>query len=145
MVSITLLVLMSFVKKKKWIIREFTAPYSPQHNGIAERKNRTLKDMMNAMMLNSGMLDNIWGEAILTAYYLLNKIPHKKLDKTPYEMWKGYPPNLNYLKMWGCLAKIGLPDFKRTNIGPKTINAIFIGYAQDSATYRFMSLNDKLY
>ena len=41
---------------------------------------------MNAMMINSGVPINIWGEAILTACYLLNKIPHKKLDKTPYKM-----------------------------------------------------------
>ena len=44
--------------------------------------------------------------------------------------------------MWGCLAKVVLPSIKRTNIGPKTFDAVFIGYAQNSAAYRFMSLND---
>lgn len=44
--------------------------------------------------------------------------------------------------MWGCLAKVALPSHKRSNIGPKTFDAIFIGYAQNSAAYRFMSLSD---
>ena len=51
----------------------------PQQNGIAERKNMTLKDMMNAKILSSGMLDDIWGEAILSACHVLNRVPHKEL------------------------------------------------------------------
>ncbi|GJT45275.1 retrovirus-related pol polyprotein from transposon TNT 1-94 [Tanacetum coccineum] len=61
-------------------IHEFTAPYSPQQNGIAERKNRTLKEMVNAMLISSGLSQDMWGEAILTATYLLNKIPHERQD-----------------------------------------------------------------
>ena len=80
------------------------------------------------------------GEAVLTACYILNRVPHKKLDKSPYEMWKGFAPNLNYLKVWGCLAKVGLPDVKKPTIGPKTIDTLFIGYAQNSAAYRFIVL-----
>ncbi|KAA0055836.1 ty1-copia retrotransposon protein [Cucumis melo var. makuwa] len=125
------------------IIYEFTAPYSPQQNGIAERKNRTLKEMMNAMLLSSGLSDNMWGEAVLSACFILNRIPHKRLDKTPYELWKGHAPNLSYLKVWGCLAKVPLPALKKTTVGPKTFDCIFIGYAQNSAAYRFMCLNDK--
>lgn len=45
-----------------------TSPYSPQSNGVAERKNRALLDMMNAMLLSTELPDNLWGEAILTAY-----------------------------------------------------------------------------
>jgi transposase InsO family protein len=83
------------------IIHECTAPYSPQQNGIAERKNRTLKEMMNAMLISSGMDQDMWGEAILTANYLLNKIPRKEKEKTPYELWFGVKPSYKYLKVWG--------------------------------------------
>ena len=111
------------------IVHETTAPYSPEQNGIAERKNRTLKNMMNSMLISSGLPDNMWGEAFLSACHVLNRVPHKKLDKTPYEIWKGRTPNLKYLKVWGCLAKVGIPNFKRDKIGPKTVDSIFIGYA----------------
>ncbi|TYK06658.1 ty1-copia retrotransposon protein [Cucumis melo var. makuwa] len=118
------------------IIHEFTAPYSPQQNGIAERKNRTLKEMMNAMLLSFSLSDNMWGEAVLSACFFLNRIPHKRLDKTPYELWKGHAPNLSYLKVWGCLAKVPFPALKKSTIGSKTFDCIFIGYAQNSAAYR---------
>ena len=77
--------LTSFYEKND-IIHKTSAPYIPQQNGIAERKNRTLNDMMNAMLVSSGLPDNIWGEPILTACFILNRVPHKKLDQTPYEL-----------------------------------------------------------
>ncbi|KAE8666786.1 hypothetical protein F3Y22_tig00112491pilonHSYRG00280 [Hibiscus syriacus] len=128
--------------EKNDIIHETSAPYFPQQNGIAERKNRTLKEMMNSLLISSGLSDNMWGEAILSVTHILNGVPHKKLDSTPYELWKGYAPNLQYLKVWGCLAKVGLPDFKKSTIGPKTVDAVFIGYATNSAAYIFMLLQD---
>ncbi|KAA0049713.1 ty1-copia retrotransposon protein [Cucumis melo var. makuwa] len=79
----------------------------------AKRKNRTLKEMMNAMLLSSGLSDNMWGEAVLFACFVLNRVPHKRLDKTPYELWKGHAPNLSYFKVWGCLAKVPFPTLKK--------------------------------
>ncbi|KAK9052683.1 hypothetical protein SSX86_029313 [Deinandra increscens subsp. villosa] len=120
------------------IIHECTAPYSPQQNGIAERKNRTLKEMMNAMLISSGLSEDMWGEAILSANYLLNKIPLKNKDVTPYELWMGREPSYKYLRVWGCLAKVVVPPPKAQKIGPKIVDCVFIGYAQHSSAYRFL-------
>ena len=64
--------------EKEGIIHEVTPPYSPESNGVAERKNRTLKKIMNAMLVSSSIPDNLWGEAFLIACFLHNRIPHKK-------------------------------------------------------------------
>ena len=78
------------------------------------------------------------GEGYCDCLFLINRGTHKKLDLTPYELWKGYAPNLYYLKVWGCLAKVTLPSHKRSNIDPNMLDVVFVGYAQKSATYRFM-------
>ena len=69
--------------------------------------------------------------------YILNKLPQKKLDKTPNELWKGRTPSYQFLKVWGCLAKVAVPILKKVKIGPKTVNCVFIGYAYNSSAYRF--------
>jgi len=128
--------------EKNGIIHKTSTPYTPQQNSVAEQKNHTLKDMMNDMLVSSGLSNNMWGKTILTACFILNRVPHKKSNLTPYELWKGHAPTLNYLKLLGCLAKVALPSHKRSNIGPMTFYAIFIGYAQNNPAYRFMSLSD---
>ena len=81
------------------IIHQTTASHTPQQNGIAERKNRTLKEMVNSMLVSSGAPQNLWGEALLTANYILNRVSHKKLGLIPFELWHGRTPSYNYLKM----------------------------------------------
>ena len=87
--------------------------------------------MMNAMLLSSGLPQNLWGEAILSANYVFNRILHKKTNSTLYELWKGRPPSYKYLKVWRCLAKVEVlvPIPKKTKIGQKTMDCVFIGYA----------------
>ena len=75
---------------------------------------------------------------MLSSNYILNRLPHKKLDKTSYELWKGRSPSYKYLKVWGCLTKVMVPIPKKIKIGPKTIDCIFIGYAINSSAYRFL-------
>ena len=69
-------------------------------------------------------------------------MPHKKIDRTPYETWKGHAPNIKSLKVWGCLVKVGVPDPQKIKIGPMTVNSIFIGYARNSMAYRFILIHD---
>lgn len=127
------------------IIHQTTAPYTPQQNGVAERKNRTLKEMVNSMLSYSGLSEGFWGEAMLTACYLLNRIPGKSNKKTPYELWHKRAPNLNFIKVWGCRAVVRLTEPKRKTLGERGIDCIFIGYAENSYAYRFYVLESNEY
>jgi transposase InsO family protein len=120
------------------IIHERTPPNSPQSNGIAERKNRTLTDLVNAMLDVSGLSKEWWGEAILTSCHVLNRVPTKNKEITPYEEWEKKRPTLSYLRTWGCLAKVNLPITKKRKLGPKTVDCVFLGYAAHSIAYRFL-------
>lgn len=126
------------------IVHEVTAPYSPQSNGIAERKNRTLSDMINALLESSGLPKYMWGEALNTACHILNKVPQKHKEDSPFELWCGRKPSLKYLKVWGCLAKVLIPEHKRKKLGPKTVDAIFIGYVINSYAYRFLVIKSEI-
>ena len=120
------------------IIHERTPPYSPQSNGIAERKNRTLTDLVNAMLDTAGLSNEWWGEAILTACHVLNRVPTKNKEVTPFEEWEKKRLTLSYLRTWGCLAKVNVPIVKKRKLGPKTIDCVFLGYALHSVGYRFL-------
>ncbi|GKC29794.1 zinc finger, CCHC-type containing protein [Tanacetum coccineum] len=122
------------------IIHETTAPYTPQQNGISEKKNRVLKEMVNSMLSYSGLSQGFWGEAMLTACYLLNRVPNKRNMITPYELWTKKKSNLNYLRVWGCRAVVRLPDPKLTTLGERGIECIFVGYAEHSKDFRFSSV-----
>ena len=78
------------------------------------------------------------GRSIATANTILNRIPHKKTSKSPYELWKGKLPSYKKLKVWGCLAKVQVPLPKWTKLIRKTIDGVFIRYASNSSTYLFL-------
>ncbi|GJT71732.1 retrotransposon protein, putative, ty1-copia subclass [Tanacetum coccineum] len=70
---------------------KLTPPRTPQLNGVAERRNRTLLDMVRSMMCRATLPISFWGYALETAAHILNLVPTKKVSKTPFEMWKGKP------------------------------------------------------
>nr|GEZ01815.1 zinc finger, CCHC-type [Tanacetum cinerariifolium] len=119
------------------IIHETISPYTPQQKGVAERKNRALKEMVNSMLSYSGLSEGFWGEAMLTACYLLNRVPNKRNKPTPFELWYKKRPNLAFLRVWGCRAVVRLPDPKQKSLGEKGIDCIFVGYADHSKACRF--------
>uniref|UniRef100_A0ACD5Z493 Uncharacterized protein n=1 Tax=Avena sativa TaxID=4498 RepID=A0ACD5Z493_AVESA len=123
--------------KEHGIVHQYTLAYTPQQNGVAERRNRTLMDMVRSMMAYSDLPLSFWGEALHTAVYLLNNSPSKAINATPYELWKGRKPSLRNLAVWGCNAQIRAPSQLRTKLQPKSTPGIFIGYSQGSNGYRF--------
>ena len=80
----------------------------PQQNGVANRLNHTLMDMVRGMLSYSILPVELWMEALKTAAHILNRVPSKSVPKTHYELWFGNKPMLNYLRVWGCPAEAKL-------------------------------------
>ncbi|GKF02976.1 retrotransposon protein, putative, ty1-copia subclass [Tanacetum coccineum] len=81
------------------IISQLTPPYTPQHKGMSERRNRTLLDMVQSMMNLTTLPKSFWGYALESAVCILNMVPTKKFKRTPYEIWHGKAPKLSYLRV----------------------------------------------
>ncbi|GJW85464.1 zinc finger, CCHC-type containing protein, partial [Tanacetum coccineum] len=95
-------------------------PYTPQQNDVAERKNKVLQDMINAIIIA------------------------KKLKVSPFEIWKGRKPNISYFRVWGCFAyyKVPLPNTSR--LGTRCLESVFMRYAKDSKSYHCLDLDSNV-
>ena len=92
--------------KEEGIASQLTAPGTPQQNGVSERRNRTLMEMVRSMMSYSSLPLSFWGYALETAAYVLNQVPSKTVPRTPYERWTGRKVNLGRIRIWGCPAHV---------------------------------------
>ncbi|GJU63091.1 retrotransposon protein, putative, ty1-copia subclass [Tanacetum coccineum] len=120
------------------IIAHHTPPYTPQQNGVSESRNKTLLDMVRSMMSQTTLPKSFWDYAIETAARILNMVPTKKVEKTPYEVWHGQAPKLSYLKVWGCEALVKRDTLtKPDKLEPRSIKCIFIGYPKEIMRYSF--------
>ena len=118
------------------ISQEFSAPSTPQQNGVVERKNKVIQEMARAMLHNKNVARNFWGEAINTACHTVNRVYFRPgTKKTPYELWKGRKPNVKYFKIFGSTCFI----FKdRENVGKfdfRSDEGIFLRYFSTSKAY----------
>ncbi|KAI3744714.1 hypothetical protein L1987_57805 [Smallanthus sonchifolius] len=96
---------MEFFCLKKGIHHEFSAPYTPQQNGVAERKNKTLIETARMMLLDAKLLITFWAEAVNTSCHFLNRVlVVKRYYETCYELINNRPPNLDYLVPFGYVA-----------------------------------------
>ena len=80
------------------------------------------------------------GRGIAYSMSCAHRVPPKKIKVSPYELWKGKKPNLDYIKVWGCLAFYRMVE-KRTKLGPRAMKSVFIGYAENSKAYRLLNLS----
>ncbi|RVX01687.1 Retrovirus-related Pol polyprotein from transposon RE1 [Vitis vinifera] len=128
------------------IDHQLTAPYTPQQNGVVERKNRTIMEMTRCLLHEKELPKSFWAEAANTAVFLLNRLPTKALQKqTPFEAWFGYKPMLMNLKTFGCLCFSYVPQVKRDKLDKKSEPGIFIGYSSTSKAYRiYLPQNNKI-
>ncbi|GJT33597.1 zinc finger, CCHC-type containing protein [Tanacetum coccineum] len=123
--------------KENGIARQLTAPYSPQQNGVVERRNRTIMSTTRCMMKATNMPQNFWAEAVRHAIYILNSVPTKALeDITPYEAIKQKKPNLEKLKVFGSIAYAKVPSQHLTKLDDRSTKMVYLGNEQGSKAYR---------
>jgi len=109
------------------VVHEVTAPYTPQHNELAERRNRTLLNMTRSMIKQKNLPHKFWGEAVTTAAYIINQCPTKKLNlKVPEEAWCGRNPNVKHFKVFGSLCYKHVLDARRSKLEGKSEFMILI-------------------
>jgi len=119
------------------IKRQLTTTYTPQQNGVAERKNRTVMNMVRCMLSARRVPKTFWPEAVNWAFYLLNRCPtHAVKYVTPQEAWSGIKPSIKHLRIWGCLAHVHIPDAKRGKLDDKSFPCIMLGVSDESKGYR---------
>nr|GEZ85525.1 hypothetical protein [Tanacetum cinerariifolium] len=124
--------------KDHGIIAHRTPPYTSQHNGVSARRNTTLLDMVRSMMSQTTLPKSFWDYVLETAARILNMVPTKKVEKTPYEVWHGKAPKFSYLKVWGCEALVKRDTLtKPEKLKPRSIKCIFVRYPKETMGYSF--------
>ncbi|RVW32450.1 Retrovirus-related Pol polyprotein from transposon TNT 1-94 [Vitis vinifera] len=88
----------------------YTMSDTPQQNGVAERRNHTLLDMVRCMLSNFSLPEFLWGEALRTMAYILNQVPSKSVPKTPYELWSGKKSSLHHFHVWDVRLRFYCPS-----------------------------------
>lgn len=111
------------------LVSQTTCPHTPQQSRVAERKYRILLEACRALLFQSKLPVTFWRDCLLTATYLLNKIPSRILrSKSPYEFLYGQPPSYSHLKTFGCLAYATISIPQRDKLHPRAIPCVFVGY-----------------
>ena len=125
------------------IIHQPTVAYSPQQNGVAERMNRTLMDLVRSMLYAKNMEKPFWAEALQTAAYIRNRVTSRSLpnDTTPFHRWHGKVPNLSHTRIFGSRCHYILPRSKVKSLDTRSREAIFVGYAMQSKGYKLWDVN----
>ncbi|GJS24472.1 putative ribonuclease H-like domain-containing protein [Tanacetum coccineum] len=128
----------------KGIKRDYSVARTPQQNGVAERKNRTLIEAARTMLADSKLPTMFWTEAVSTACYVLNRVlvtrPH---NKTPYELLSGKVPNVSHLKPFGCHVTILNTSDHLGKFEGKADEGFLVGYSAHSKAYRVYNLSNK--
>ncbi|KAL0641711.1 hypothetical protein Bca4012_102729 [Brassica carinata] len=122
---------------KHGIVHQTSCPYTPQQNGVAERKNRHLMEVARSMMFHENVQKRFWGDAVQTACYLINRVPTKILKNlSPFEVLNKSKPFIDHLRVFGCVCYVMTPGEQRNKLEAKSTKAMFIGYSITQKGYK---------
>ncbi|KAD7480463.1 hypothetical protein E3N88_03599 [Mikania micrantha] len=119
------------------ICHQLTAPYSPQQNGVVERRNRTIIGMTRSLLKAMSLPQNFWGEGVLHAIYILNRSPTKALNnQTPYEAFKGRKPNIQHIRVFGCVGYVKVLTTDQRKLDDRCTKMVHLGTQPKTKAYR---------
>jgi transposase InsO family protein len=131
--------------EEEGIKHEFYSPYTPQQNGVVERKNRTLLDMARTMLDEYKNPDRFWAEAINTACYSINRLYlHRILKKTSCELLTDKKPNVSYFIVFGSKCFILVKRGRKSKFAPKAVEGFLFGYDSNTRAYRVFNMSTRL-
>jgi hypothetical protein len=123
--------------EEEGIKHEFSAPYTPQQNGVVERKNRTLIDMARTMFGEYKTPEQFWSEAINTTCHAINRLYlHRLLKKASYELLTSNKPNVSYFHVFGRKCYILVKKGRHSKFAPKVVEGFLLGYDSNTKAYR---------
>ncbi|MFS7939141.1 putative RNA-directed DNA polymerase [Helianthus anomalus] len=129
--------------KQKGIIHQTSCSYTPQQNGVVERKHRHLLNTARTLMFQSGLPLKFWSDCVLTAVYIINRLPSSVLSgKSPYELMFGFKPSLSYFRNFGCLCFSTILN-ESDKFAYHADKCVLIGYSNVKKGYKLWSIDEK--
>jgi hypothetical protein len=130
--------------EEEGVKHEFSAPYTPQQNGVVEMKNRTLIDMARTMLGEIKTPEQFWSEAVNTACHAINRLYLHRLLKKTYELLTSNKPNISYFRVFGSKCYIMVKKGRHSKFAPKAIEGFLLGYDSNTKAYRVFNKSSGL-
>ena len=128
----------------KGIVHQKSCPYTPEQNGLAERKHRHLIETTITLLQHAKLPASFWTYAVHTSVYLINRMPSVVLlNKSPYEILFKTTPSVSHLRIFGCACFPLLRPYRLHKLQPKTIMCVFLGYASQNKCYLCYEIDSK--
>ncbi|KAL8109516.1 hypothetical protein AgCh_025575 [Apium graveolens] len=128
--------------EKDGLTRHYTAPYTPQQNGVMECRNRTVVEMAKICLKEMKLPSFMWGEAVRHSVYLLNKLPMRALSGiTPYEAWNEKKPQVGFIKVFGSISYMRIPSQKMSKLDDRSKPMVNLGKEPGTKAYRLYDPN----
>ncbi|CAA7013624.1 unnamed protein product [Microthlaspi erraticum] len=126
------------------IKRHLTVPYTPQQNGVVERRNRTLMEMTISILKHMSLPSFLWGEAARHSTYLLNRIATRSMKEiTPYEAFRSKKPNISHLRVFGCIGYAKVDSALLKKLDDRSRRLVHLGTEPGTKGYRLLDPQTK--
>ncbi|KAL2241232.1 UNVERIFIED_CONTAM: Retrovirus-related Pol polyprotein from transposon RE1 [Sesamum indicum] len=130
--------------KNHGIIHQKSCVYTPQQNGVVERKHKHLLQVARALMFESHLPKHFWAESILAATFIINRLPSPTLNwKSPYELLYKTSPSYQPLKTFGCLCYAANVQPHKSKFEPRATRCVFIGYVHGQKAYKLYDIEQR--